>query len=151
MNKEIIKNLKVFAVSALLASNIILSGCSSSKSLSDYTDEEINEEYKRRSEEKHETTKSETKIFESGHHVIQILQLYGIEPISTKKRIECPEGYELISTWAFSINSNRYIGYIFCNTQSVEVKEDENGEFTNFGSPIEMEKEETTQKVKIKK
>lgn len=147
MNKKI-KNLKAFAASALLASSIVLTGCSSNKSLSDYSDEEIKEEYERRSEEI-ANFKGETKIYESGQHLVQIVGLY-TESIESKSMIECPKGYELVSTWAYSVSGNKYIGYIFCNTQSVEVKSDENGEFTDFGIPIEMEKNETIQKVKNK-
>ena len=150
MNKEVIKNLKVFALSTLLTSSIVLSGCSSNKPLSDYTDEEIREEYERRSEEANQTLedKRETKIFETGQHVIEIVQLY--DSINLKRRIECPDGYELISTWSYSINDNTHFGYIFCNTLPVEAKLDENGEYTKFGTPIEKEKNENTQKVKTK-
>ena len=145
MNKEKIKNLKVFAASALLASSIVLSGCSSTKTLSDYSDEEIKEEYERRNNETRQTieSKSETEVFETGYHIIEFVQSYGpFDSISPKRRIECPEGYELISTWSYRINDNKYFGYIYSNTVPVEVKSDENGEFTDFGSPTNLEKEE---------
>ena len=148
MNKELIKNIKVFAASALLAGSIVLSGCSSSTDLSDYTDEEIKEEYERRSEEK-ETFDSKTKVFEPGEHILQIIKIYyPLETIGIKSVLECPEGYEIISSWSIKGNDYKYIGYIYRNTESVEVKSDENGEFTDFGSPLKIE---APQKVKTKK
>ena len=149
MNKEKIKNLKVFAASALLASSIILSGCNSNKSLSNYSDEEIKEEYERRNNETRQTieSKSETEVFETGYHIIEFVQSYGpFDSISPKRRIECPEGYELISTWSYRINDNKYFGYIYSNTVPVEVKSDENGEFTNYGTPVDIEKAEINKK-----
>lgn len=152
MNKEVIKNLKVFALSALLTSSIVLSGCNSSKALNDYSDEEIKEEYERRSKKEVSNNKgTQTKIFEPGQHVIENVQLYGpYDFIDSKRRIECPDGYELISTWSYRINDNKYFGYIYSNTLPVEAKSDENGEYTDFGTPIGKEKNEQTQKVKTK-
>ena len=153
MNKEVIKNLKVFALSTFLTSSIVLSGCSSNKPLSDYTDEEINEEYERRSEETKQTLedKRETKVFEAGQHVIETVQLYGpYDFIDSKRRIECPDGYELISTWSYRINDNKYFGYIYSNTLRVEVKSNANGEFTDFGTPVEIKRTSNDQKVKTK-
>lgn len=152
MNKEAIKNLKVFALSALLTSNILLSGCNSSKALNDYSDEEIKEEYERRSKKEVSNNKgTQTKIFEPGQHVIENVQLYGpYDFIDSKRRIECPDGYELISTWSYRINDNKYFGYIYSNTLRVEVKSNANGEFTDFGTPVEIKRTSNNQKVKTK-
>ena len=149
MNKDIVGSLKVFAATAILASGIVLSECDFNNRLSEYTDEEIKEECERRTEEYYKTTE-ETKKFEPGEHIVQIVEHYTLRnDIESRSTIECPEGYELISSWCYHISSDKAIGYIYCNTVPVKVKPDEDGEFTNFGTPIEMNKVETTQKVKI--
>lgn len=150
MNKDIVGSLKVFAATAILASGIVLSECDFNNHLSEYTDEEIKEECERRTEEYYKTTE-ETKIFEPGEHIVQTVEHYTLRnDIESRSTIECPEGYELISSWCYRIGNNKEIGYIYCNTETVKAKPDENGEFTNFGTPVNLEKEDNT-KTLIKK
>ena len=157
MKSETILKLKVFAVSTLLAGSLVLlPGCSSNKTLEDYTDEEIAQEYERRNlEEIEETGYQETRIFEPGEHIIKIeerelttsnLGLTG----SDKVGIICPEGYELVTVYAKG-NSRNY--YVFTNSVPVEVVADENGEFSSFGTPVtteDLDMQNVTNKIKTR-
>ncbi len=126
--------------------------------LDEETDENIMREYKERNLKEIEETLEqsyETKIFEPEEHILYMPEskvnlqsddMGDIEKSKVSYRIICPEGYELLGVT--NEHSENY--YLFVNTQTVEVKDDGSGSYTNFGTPIEKEKNEKTQKVKTK-